>query len=143
MLVGVLVVLVAGVAVWLRKPTKAPLPSPPIASQPAPSLPVAPAPAPNPQPASPPAPQPTLPSEPAPVPRAASVPADNDTKPSVASEKKSKKKARPGIAGQPAQFAVPEGAAVTPAAVDPNAGKRGDKKLRKGNRGTEMSEEFE
>jgi hypothetical protein len=29
------------------------------------------------------------------------------------------------------------------AGVDPSAGKRGDKKLRKGNRGTEMSEEFE
>jgi hypothetical protein len=37
---------------------------------------------------------------------------------------------------------VPLGGAA-PAGVDPNAGKRGDKKLRKGNRGTEMSEEFE
>ena len=140
---GVLAVLVAGMAVWLRKPTKAPLPSPPVTSQPVPNLPVAPAPVPSPQPAPPPAPQPTPPSEPAPAPRAASVPADNDTKPSVASEKKSKKKARSGITGQPVQFAVPEGAAVTPAAVDPNAAKHGDKKLRKGNRGTEMSEEFE
>ena len=140
---GVLAVLVAGMAVWLRKPTKAPLPSPPVTSQPVPNLPVAPAPVPSPQPVPPPAPQPTPPSEPAPAPRAASVPADNDTKPSVASEKKSKKKARSGITGQPVQFAVPEGAAVTPAAVDPNAAKHGDKKLRKGNRGTEMSEEFE
>jgi serine/threonine-protein kinase len=140
--VGVLVVLVAAVAVWLRKPTKAHESSLPIASQPAPTLPVASPPAPNPQPTSLPIPQPTLPSEPAPAPRAASVPADNDTKPSVASEKRSKKKARFGIAGQPVTGALPPGAA-TPAAVDPNAGKRGDKKLRKGARGTEMSEEFE
>jgi len=142
-LVGVLAALVAGVAVWLRKPTMPPERVPPIASQPVPTPPVAAQPAPSPPPTSQPAPQPTPPSEPAPVPRAASVPADNDAKPSVASEKKSKKKARPGIAGQPAQFAVPEGPAATPAMVDPNAGKHVDKKLRKGNRGTEMSEEFE
>jgi serine/threonine-protein kinase len=141
--VAVLAVLVAGVAVWLRKPTKEPASSPPIASQPVPSLPVAPPPVPNPQPASPPVPQPTPPSEPAPVLRAASVPVDNGTKPSVAGEKKPQKKAHTGIAGQPAQLAVPEGPAAAPATVDPNAAKRGDKKLRKGNRGTEMSEEFE
>jgi type IV secretory pathway VirB10-like protein len=140
--VGVLAVLVASAAVWLRKPTKAHESSAPIASQHVPSLPVAPAPASNPQPVSPPAPQPTPPSEPAPAPRAASVPADSDTKPSLASEKRTKKKSRPGIAGQPGTSALPPGAA-TPAAADPNAGKRVDKKLRKGNRGTEMSEEFE
>ncbi|MGA7740217.1 MAG: protein kinase [Polyangia bacterium] len=142
-LAGALAVLIGGVAVWLRKPTKEPASSPPIASPPVPSLPVAAAPVPNPQPASPPVPQPTPPSEPAPVLRAASVPVDNGTKPSVVSERKPKKKAHPGIAGQPAQFAVPVGPAATSATVDPNAGKRVDKKLRKGNRGTEMSEEFE
>jgi hypothetical protein len=142
-LAGVLAVLVGGVAVWLRKPAKEPASSPPIASQPVPSLPVAPAPLPNPQPASPLVPQPIPPSEPAPVLRAASVPVDNNTKPSVVSERKPKKKAHTGIAGQPAQVAVPEGPAAAPATVDPNAGKRGDKKLRKGARGTEMSEEFE
>jgi serine/threonine-protein kinase len=142
-LVGVLAVLVAGAAVWLRKPTKAHEPSPPIASQPAPTLPVASPPAPNPQPVSPPTPQPTPPGEPAPIPRAASVPAGNDTRPSVASEKKTKKKVRPGIAGQPVTSAVPAGATTGPATVDPSAGKHGDKKLRKGSRGTEMSEEFE
>ena len=142
-LAGALAVLIGGVAVWLRKPTKEPASSPPIASQPVPSLPVAPAPVPNPQPASLPIPQPPPPSEPAPVLRAAGVPVDNGAKPPVASEKKSKKKAHIGIAGQPAQFAVPEGPAATPAMVDPNAGKHVDKKLRKGNRGTEMSEEFE
>jgi hypothetical protein len=70
------------------------------------------------------------------------VPTDNDVKPSVASEKRSKKKARFGIAGQPVTGALPP-VAATPAAVDPNAGKRVDRKLRKGARGTEMSEEFE
>ena len=34
-------------------------------------------------------------------------------------------------------------AAAAPAAVEPAAGKHGDKKLRKGTRGTEMSEDFE
>jgi hypothetical protein len=57
----------------------------------------------------------------------------------LAPEKKPKK-ARPGITGQTAPRTT-EGTA--PTGVDPNAGKRGDKKLRKGNRGTEMSEEFE
>jgi hypothetical protein len=64
---------------------------------------------------------------------------DSDTKPSVATEKKPKK-ARPGITGQMVPSAI---GGAAPAGVDPNAGKRGDKKLRKGNRGTEMSEEFE
>jgi eukaryotic-like serine/threonine-protein kinase len=142
-LAGVLAALVAGVAVWLRKPTMAPERVPPIASQPVPTRPVAAQPAPSPPPTSPPVPQPTPPGEPAPAPRAAGAPADNDVKPSVASEKKPKKKAHTGIAGQPSTRALPAKAATTPAAADPNAGKRGDKKLRKGARGTEMSEEFE
>jgi hypothetical protein len=138
-LVCVLAALVAGVVVWLRKPTRTPEPSPPVTFQPVPAPPVASPSAPTPQPASPPAPQPTPTQEPAPVPHAASVPGDNDSKPSVATEKKPKK-ARPGITGQ----MVPRTTEGTvPAGVDSNAGKPGDKKLRKGNRGTEMSEEFE
>jgi hypothetical protein len=65
------------------------------------------------------------------------MPAGNDA---VASEKKSNKKPRSGIAGRSASGVLPAGAA---AAVDTSAGKRGDKKLRKGTRGTEMSEDFE
>jgi serine/threonine-protein kinase len=121
----VLAALAAGVAVWLRKPTKTPEPSPPVTSQPVPAPPVASPSAPTPQPASPPATQPTPTQEPAPVP--------------VATEKKPKK-ARAGITGQTSPSPT-EG--TIPAGVDTNAGKRGDKKLRKGNRGTEMFEEFE
>ena len=133
-LVCVLAALVAGVAVRLLKPTKTPEPNPPVTSQPVPAPPVASPSAPTPQPASPPVPQPTPTQEPAPVLHAASVPGDRDSKPSVTTEKKPKK-ARPGIAGQPVPSII-EGTA--PGGVHP-----WDKKLRKGNRGTEMSEEFE
>jgi eukaryotic-like serine/threonine-protein kinase len=135
---GVALIAVAvGAAMWLRKPSKAPATIAPIASQPAPVLPVAP-------PAAPlPVPPPAPPSEPAPLPRAESAAAEIVSKPSVASEKTSKKKPRPGIAGRPASGALPAGAAAAPAAVEPTAGRHGDKKLRKGTRGTEMSEDFE
>jgi hypothetical protein len=74
------------------------------------------------------------------LPSAASAPAYSDA---IAGEKKSKKRQRPGIAARPAAGALPGAAVDVPAAVDPTAGKRGDKKLRKGARGTEMSEDFE
>jgi serine/threonine-protein kinase len=136
-----LVAMAAGAALWLRKPTKAPAPSAPIASPTMPSLPVAPPPAP-----SPPAPAaelptaaPTPPSETALLPSAASAPAYSDA---IAGEKKSKKRQRPGIAARPAAGALPGAAATAPAAVNPTTGKRVDK-LRKGARGTEMSDVFE
>jgi hypothetical protein len=68
------------------------------------------------------------------------VPAENDA---VADEKKSKKKSRSGTAVRSASSALPGPEANAPAAMDPTAGKRVDKKLRKGTRGTEMSEDFE
>jgi serine/threonine-protein kinase len=131
----------AGAALWLRKPTKAPAPSAPIASPTVPSPPVAPPPAPSPPaPAAElPAAAPTPPSETALLPSAASAPAYSDA---IAGEKKSKKRQRPGIAARPAAGALPGAAATAPAAVNPTAGKRADK-LRKGTRGTEMSEDFE
>jgi hypothetical protein len=61
------------------------------------------------------------------LPRAESAPASNEA---AASEKKTKKRPRPATTD-------------VPAAVEPTAGKRVDKKLRKGTRGTEMSEDFE
>jgi hypothetical protein len=70
------------------------------------------------------------------------VPASSDTQPSVTSERKSKKKARLGIAERPAPNSSSWGAAV-PAAVESPVGKLGDKKLRKGARGTEVFEVFE
>jgi serine/threonine-protein kinase len=128
------VALVAGAVaavLWSSRTSKAPAPSAPIAAQPAPIVPAAPPPAPLPVPLPAPA------SEPAPLPRVEGMPAGNDA---VASEKKSNKKPRSGIAGRSASGVLPAGAA---AAVDTSAGKRGDKKLRKGTRGTEMSEDFE
>ena len=74
------------------------------------------------------------------MPRAESVPAETDA---VAGEKKSKKKSRSGTVVRPAPSALPGAAAIAPAAIEPTAGKRVDKKLRKGTRGTEMSEDFE
>jgi len=107
-------------------------------AQPAPVAPVAPVF--SPPPAPPPVPQPAAASEP---PQAASAPTSNETQPSVVSGKKLKRKARLEIADWPAPKGSPVGAAAAPAAVDPAAGKHGDKKLRKGTRGTEMSEDFE
>jgi eukaryotic-like serine/threonine-protein kinase len=127
-----LAVVAAGLAWWVSKPSKVPAPIAPIVSRPAPSPP---APA-----AELPAVQPSPPSEPAPLPRAESVPAETDA---VAGEKKSKKKSRSGTGVRSAPSALPGAAAIAPAAVDPAAGKRVDKKLRKGTRGTEMSEDFE
>jgi hypothetical protein len=127
-----LAVVAAGLAWWLGKPSKVPAPIAPIVSQPAPNPP---APA-----AELPVPPPSPPSEPAPLPRAESVPAENE---SVAGEKKSKRKSRSGTVVRPAPSALPGAAAIAPAAMDPTAGKRLDKKLRKGTRGTEMSEDFE
>jgi hypothetical protein len=132
----VLAVLVVGLALWMRKPTKVLAPPAPIASQPAPVAPVASPPVPSPPP---PTPQPAAANEP---PQAASA-STNEAQPSAVSGKKSKKKARLGIAEWPAPKGPPVGAAAAPAAVDPAAGKHGDKKLRKGTRGTEMSEDFE
>jgi hypothetical protein len=123
----------------MRKPTKVLAPPAPIASQPAPVAPVAVPPVPSP----PPVPQPAAANELAPPPQAAIVPANNEAQPWATSGKKSKKKARLGIADWPAPKGPPVGAAAAPAAVDPAAGKHGDKKLRKGTRGTEMSEDFE
>jgi serine/threonine-protein kinase len=140
--VVVLAVLVAGLALWLRKPSKGLAASAPIASQPAPVAPLASPPAPSRPPTPPPVPQPAAANEPAPSPRAASAPASSDTQPSVTSERKSKKKARLGIAERPAPNASSWGAAVR-AAVESPAGKQGDKKLRKGARGTEVFEVFE
>jgi serine/threonine protein kinase len=134
----VLAVLVAGLALWLRKPSKVLAPPTPIVAQPAPVAPVAPVF--SPPPAPPPVPQPAAASEP---PQAASAPTSNETQPSVVSGKKLKRKARLEIADWPAPKGSPVGAAAAPAAVDPAAGKHGDKKLRKGTRGTEMSEDFE
>jgi Serine/threonine protein kinase len=134
---GAAVALAAGLALWVRRPTQAPALSPPIASQPVPSAPIV-------SPLAPvPVPPPAPPTEPAALPRAESAGADIASKSSVASEKSSKEKSRSGVGGRPVSSALPARAAAAPAAVDPNAGKRGDKKLRKGNRGTEMSEEFE
>jgi serine/threonine-protein kinase len=127
-----LAVVAAGLAWWLNKPSKVPAPVAPIVFQPAP---VSPAPA-----AELPAPPAAPPSEPAPLPRAESVPAETDA---VAGEKKSKKKSRSGTVVRPAPSALPGAAAIAPAAIEPTAGKRVDKKLRKGTRGTEMSEDFE
>jgi len=127
-----LAVVAAGLAWWLNKPSKVPAPVAPIVFQPAP---VSPAPA-----AELPAPPAAPPSEPAPLPRAESVPAETDA---VAGEKKSKNKSRSGTVSRPASSALPGAEANAPAAVDPTAGKRLDKKLRKGTRGTEMSEDFE
>jgi len=132
----VLAVAVVGLALWMRKPTKVLAPPTPIASQPAPVAPVASPPVPSPPP---PTPQPAAANEP---PQAASA-STNEAQPSAVSGKKSKKKARLGIAEWPAPKGPPVGAAAAPAAVDPAAGKHGDKKLRKGTRGTEMSEDFE
>ena len=126
------VALAAGAAaavLWSSKTSRAPAPNAPITAQPAPIVPVAPPPASSPPsppaalPVSPPAP----PSEPVPLPRAESAPASNEA---AASEKKTKKRPRPATTD-------------VPAAVEPTAGKRVDKKLRKGTRGTEMSEDFE
>jgi serine/threonine-protein kinase len=126
------VALAAGAAaavLWSSKTSRAPAPNAPITAQPAPIVPVAPPPASSPPsppaalPVSPPAP----PSEPAPLPRAESAPASDEA---AASEKKTKKRPRPATTD-------------VPAAVEPTAGKRVDKKLRKGTRGTEMSEDFE
>jgi len=126
------VALAAGAAaavLWSSKTSRAPAPNAPITAQPAPIVPVAPPPAPSPPsppaalPVSPPAP----PSEPVPLPRAESAPASNEA---AASEKKTKKRPRPATTD-------------VPAAVEPTAGKRVDKKLHKGTRGTEMSEDFE
>ena len=126
------VALAAGAAaavLWSSKTSRAPAPNAPITAQPAPIVPVAPPPAPSPPsppaalPVSPPAP----PSEPVPLPRAESAPASDEA---AASEKKTKKRPRPATTD-------------VPAAVEPTAGKRVDKKLRKGTRGTEMSEDFE
>jgi len=126
------VALAAGAAaavLWSSKSSRAPAPNAPITAQPAPIVPVAPPPASSPPsppaalPVSPPAP----PSEPAPLPRAESAPASDEA---AASEKKTKKRPRPATTD-------------VPAAVEPTAGKRVDKKLRKGTRGTEMSEDFE
>jgi serine/threonine-protein kinase len=130
--VAALAVVAAGLAWWLNKPSKAPATIAPIVSQPAPSPP---APA-----AELPAVQPSPPSEPALLPRAESVPAEDEP---VAGEKKSKKKSRSGTVVRPAPSVLPGGAADTQTTVDPTAGKRLDKKLRKGTRGTEMSEDFE
>jgi serine/threonine-protein kinase len=127
-----LAVVAAGLAWWLSKPSSVSAPIAPIVSQPAPSPP---APA-----AELPVVQPSPPSEPPPLPRAESVPAENDA---VADEKKSKKKSRSGTAVRSASSALPGPEANAPAAMDPTAGKRVDKKLRKGTRGTEMSEDFE
>jgi hypothetical protein len=69
------------------------------------------------------------------LPRAETVPA--------ASDEVAKSKKRPRPAGRPATGALPAAAANAPAAVEPAAGKSVDKKLRKGTRGTEMSEDFE
>jgi eukaryotic-like serine/threonine-protein kinase len=127
------VALAAGAAaavLWSSRTSKAPASIAPIASQPALVVPAAPPPAP------PSVPLPAPASEPAPLPRAEGIPAGNEA---VASEKKSKKKSRPGIAGRPASGALP--AAVAPPA-EPTAGQHGDKRLRKGTRGTEMSEAF-
>jgi serine/threonine-protein kinase len=126
------VALAAGAAaavLWSSKSSRAPAPNAPITAQPAPIVPVAPPPASSPPsppaalPVSPPAP----PSEPAPSPRAEGAPASDEA---AASEKKTKKRPRPATTD-------------VPAAVEPTAGKRVDKKLRKGTRGTEMSEDFE
>jgi serine/threonine-protein kinase len=126
------VALAAGAAaavLWSSKTSRAPAPNAPITAQPAPIVPVAPPPASSPPsppaalPVSPPAP----PSEPAPSPRAEGAPASDEA---AASEKKTKKRPRPATTD-------------VPAAVEPTAGKRVDKKLRKGTRGTEMSEDFE
>jgi serine/threonine-protein kinase len=133
----VLAAVSAGAALWLRRPSKAPAPIAPIASQPVlPSPGLAPSP-PSPPAAPPVVPPPAPPSEPAPLPRAESTPTGNEA---VANDKKSKKKSRPGSAGRSTSGALPAGAAD---ALDTSAGKRGDKKLRKGTRGTEMSEDFE
>ena len=132
----VLAVLAVGLALWLRKPSKVIAPPAPIAAQPV--EPVAAPPVPSP----PPVPQPAAANEPAP-PQAASGPATNEAQLSAASGKKSKKKSRLGIADGPAYRDLAVGAAAAPAAVEPAAGKHGDKKLRKGTRGTEMSEDFE
>jgi hypothetical protein len=132
----VLAVAVVGLALWMPKPTKVLAPPTPIASQPAPVAPVASPPVPSP----PPVPQPAAANEP---PQAAIAPANNEAQPWATSGKKSKKKARLGIADWPAPKGPPVGAAAAPPAVDPAAGKHGDKKLRKGTRGTEMSEDFE
>jgi predicted Ser/Thr protein kinase len=133
----VLAMLVAGAAVWLRKPIQAPALSPPIASPPAPSAPIA-------SPADPlPVLQPDSPNETVGLPRAERAGTDLAAKPSVASRKTSNRRSRPGIAGSPASSALPTMGAAAPAEVDPTAGTRGDKKLRKGTRGTEMSEDFE
>jgi len=134
-----LAVVAAGLALWLRQPGKAPAPVAPVVFQPAPVLPVAPAASPPAAP-SPPAPAAELPvavppSEPVPLPRAEAVPA--------ASDEVAKSKKRPRPAGRPATGALPAAAAKGPAAVEPAAGKLVDKKLRKGTRGTEMSEDFE
>jgi hypothetical protein len=132
----VLALLVAGLALWLRKPSKVLAPPAPMAVQP-----VAPVAAP-PVPSPPLVPQAAAANEPAP-PQAASAPATNEAQPSAASGKKSKKKSRLGIADGPAYRDLAVGAAAAPAAVEPATGKHGDKKLRKGTRGTEMSEDFE
>ena len=126
------VALAAGAAaavLWSSKTSRAPAPNAPITAQPAPIVPVAPPPAP-----SPPSPPAALsvsplapPSEPVPLPRAEGAPASDEA---AASEKKTKKRPRPATTD-------------VPAAVEPTAGKRVDKKLRKGTRGTEMSEDFE
>jgi serine/threonine-protein kinase len=131
----VLAVLVAGLALLVR--TKVPAPAAPIASQPAPAAPVASPPVPSPPPV---VPQPAAANEP---PQAASATANNEAQPSAASGKKFKKKSRLGIAEWSAPKNLSVGAAVAPAAVEPAAGKHGDRKLRKGTRGTEMSEDFE
>jgi serine/threonine-protein kinase len=135
--VVVLAVLVSGLALWLRKPSKVLAAAAPIASQPAPAAPVASPPVPSPPPV---VPQPAAANEP---PQAASATANNEAQPSAASGKKFKKKSRLGIAEWSAPKNLSVGAAVAPAAVEPAAGKHGDRKLRKGTRGTEMSEDFE
>jgi len=132
----VLALLVAGLAIWLRKPSKVLAPPAPIAVQPVAPVAAPPVPSPPPTPVS----QPTAANEPA---QAARSPANNEAPLSAASGKKSKKKARLGIAEWPAPKNLSVGASAAPPAVDPAAGKHGDKKLRKGTRGTEMSEDFE
>jgi hypothetical protein len=85
-------------------------------------------------------PQPAAANEP---PQAASATANNEAQPPAASGKKSRKKSRLGISEWPAPKTLSAGAPAAPPSVEPAAGKHGDKKLRKGTRGTEMSEDFE
>ena len=122
-----------GLALRLRRPSKVPVTIAPIVSQPAPSPPAVPAPSPPAPAAEFPAPLPAVPSEPAPSPRAAAAPAESDA---VVGDKKSKNRGRSGTAGRPATSAIG-------VAGESAAGRRVDKKLRKGTRGTEMSEDFE